>query len=76
MNYVVIPSGSDPDVVCAINKWYVKVGDKVKVGDALVSYEEDKSVVDICSDYDGVITEIYVQDEDVTAPGAKICAIE
>ena len=47
----------------------------MKAGDALVAYEEDKSVVDIYSDYDGEIIEIYIQDDETAAPGTKICAI-
>ena len=78
MNYIVLPllSSGDPNATYMINKWYVMVGSKVKAGDALAACEMDKSVVDICSDYDGIVAEIYVQSEEVVAPGTKICAIE
>ena len=78
MNYVILPSPYDnnPDATYMINKWYVSAGSKVKAGDILVAYEEDKSVVDIYSEYDGTVTEIFVKDEEIVAPGTKICAIE
>ena len=76
MNYVVLPSSNDSDAEFFISKWYVKVGDKDRLGDALVAYEEEKTIVDLYSDYDGVIVEIYVHEEETAAPGTKICAIE
>ena len=76
MNYIALPMDKNPDTTYVINKWYVSVGSKVKTGDILMSYEEDKSVVDVSSDFDGVIAEILVQEEEIVPPGTKICSIE
>ncbi len=44
---------------------YVKVGDKVKVGDTLCIIEAMKVMNEIKSQYDGEIVEIMVQNEDM-----------
>ena len=75
LNYISLPANNNPETMYVISKWYVKPGNKVKAGDALVAYEEDKSVVDIYSDYDGEIIEIYVQNDETAAPGTKLCSI-
>ena len=75
MNFIFLPKDSDPDAMYVISKWYVSTGDKVNIGDVLVSYEQDKSIVDVISEYDGVITEIYALDGDVIESGSKIGAI-
>ena len=75
MNYVVLPENSNPDVTYMISKWYVTLGSRVKTGDALMAYEEDKCVVDVHSDFDGEIAEIYVREEEIVAPGTRVCAI-
>ena len=76
MTYVKLPESNDPETMYVIGKWYKKVGDRVKKGDALVSYEQDKATVDILSECEGVVTELLVKEEDVVKPGTKICMIE
>ena len=55
--------------------WYVKVGDKVKVGDPLVQMETDKVVADIPSPKNGVIVALHGKPGDVIAVGAPLAEI-
>jgi len=76
MNYIMLPKSDDPEMMYVVSKWYKEVGDSVKAGDIIASYEEDKSVVDIESPYSGVVKEIYVAEGDPVPADTKICAIE
>ena len=40
---------------------YVKVGDSIKVDDAIATLESDKATMDVPSTVDGVIKEVLVQ---------------
>lgn len=55
-----------------ILEWYVKVGDKVKVGDILVQMETDKVVADIPSPKDGVITKLHGNLDEVVKVGTPL----
>ncbi|QRX63401.1 2-oxo acid dehydrogenase subunit E2 [Dysgonomonadaceae bacterium zrk40] len=59
-----------------ILEWYVKVGDKVKVGDPLVQMETDKVVADIPSPKNGVIVALHGKPGDVIAVGAPLAEID
>ncbi len=59
-----------------ILEWYVKVGDKVKVGDILVQMETDKVVADIPSPKDGVITKLHGDIDDVVKVGSSLVEFE
>ena len=59
-----------------ILEWYVKVGDKVKVGDPLVQMETDKVVADIPSPKNGVIVALHGKPGDVIQVGAPLAEIE
>ncbi len=59
-----------------ILEWYVKVGDKVKVGDPLVQMETDKVVADIPSPKNGVIVTLHGKPGDVIAVGAPLAEID
>ncbi len=48
-----------------ILEWYVKEGDKVKVGDPLVQMETDKVVADIPSPKNGVVAALHGNTGDV-----------
>ena len=76
MKNIYLPEASEPDTMYVISKLYISAGDHVSNGDAIVCYEEEKSVVDINADCDGVIKEIFVNEGDVVSAGSKICAIE
>ena len=59
-----------------ILEWYVKQGDRVKVGDPLVQMETDKVVADIPSPKNGVITVLHGKPGDVIRVGAPLTEIE
>ena len=59
-----------------ILEWYVKEGDKVKVGDPLVQMETDKVVADIPSPKNGVIVALHGKPGDVIQVGAPLAEIE
>lgn len=59
-----------------ILEWYVKVGDKVKVGDPLVQMETDKVVADIPSPKNGVIVALHGKPGDVISVGAPLAEID
>ena len=40
---------------------FVKVGDSIKVDDAIATLESDKATMDVPSTVDGVVTEVLVQ---------------
>ena len=55
-NFPDIGEGLDEGTIL---EWYVKKGQTVKVGDALVKMETDKVVADIPSPREGVIVAVY-----------------
>ena len=59
-----------------ILEWYVKVGDKVKVGDPLVQMETDKVVADIPSPKNGVVATLHGKPGDLIQVGAPLAEIE
>ena len=46
---------------CILTKWNVKVGDTVKVGDVLCSYETDKSSFDLTSEVEGEVLALFCE---------------
>jgi len=73
---VVLPIEKDPKATYVLNKWYKNVGDNIRRGDTLVSYEQEKGTVDLVSEFDGVLREVYFKEGALVAPGSKICRIE
>ena len=59
-----------------ILEWYVKEGDKVKVGDPLVQMETDKVVADIPSPKNGVVATLHGKPGDLIQVGAPLAEIE
>lgn len=58
-----------------ISQWLKKVGDRVKKGDIIFTYESDKGVFDQNSPVDGQILEIFYQEGDEVPCHADICSI-
>ncbi|MCF0141801.1 MAG: acetyl-CoA carboxylase biotin carboxyl carrier protein [Parasporobacterium sp.] len=65
--YIAPTENSDP---------YVKVGDRVKAGDTLCIVEAMKLMNEIPAEWDGVVTEICIQNEQVVDYGTKLFRIE
>jgi biotin carboxyl carrier protein len=55
---------------------FVKVGDKVKVGQPLVSLESDKAATDVPSPVTGIVKQLKVKIGDVVSDGVPILVIE
>jgi len=72
-NFPDIGEGLDEGIVL---EWYVKKGQTVKVGDALVKVETDKVVADIPSPRDGVIVETFGKVGETIHVGNALAEIE
>lgn len=65
-NPVLMPKQGITVESCILTKWNVKVGDKVKKGDVLFSFETDKSSIDFVSEFDGeVLAEFFNEGDEV-----------
>ena len=60
---------------CIIGTWEKKVGDAVKVGDILFTYETDKASFECESTEEGTLLEIFFQDGDEVPCLMNVCAI-
>ncbi len=72
---VVMPKPGMTVDECVLTKWHKKVGDMIKSGEMLFSYETDKASFDEASSFDGEILAIFYEEgSDVPALG-NICVI-
>lgn len=60
---------------CILTKWNVKVGDGVKVGDVMFSYETDKSSFDYQAEVDGEVLAIFCEEGDEVPVLSNVCAV-
>lgn len=60
---------------CILTKWNVKVGDKVKVGDVLFSFETDKSSIDYISEVEGEVLALFCEEGDEVPVLTNVMAI-
>lgn len=60
---------------CILTEWKVKVGDAVKVGDVLFSYETDKSAFDQESEVEGEVLALFCEAGDEVPVLTNVCAI-
>lgn len=74
-NPVLMPKQGITVESCILTKWNVKVGDTVKKGDILFSYETDKSAFDLESEFDGEVLAIFNEDGDEVPVLTNVCVI-
>ena len=75
VNPVLMPKQGITVESCILTKWNVKVGDTVKKGDILFSYETDKSSFDQESEFEGEVLAIFCEDGDEVPVLTNVCAI-
>ncbi|KAG7090434.1 hypothetical protein E1B28_009553 [Marasmius oreades] len=61
---------------CEVIKWNIKPNSTVQAFDPLCEVQSDKASVEITSPYDGVVTELLVQEGEVAKVGSGLCMIE
>ncbi len=63
-NPVLMPKQGITVESCILTKWNVNVGDKVKVGDTLFSFETDKSSIDYAAEAEGEVLALLCEEGD------------
>lgn len=74
-NGVLMPKAGITVESCILTKINVKVGDVVKVGDPLFSYETDKSSFDQESEFEGEVLAIFYAEGDEVPVLTNVCVI-
>ena len=59
---ILMPALSPTMTEGSLNKWLVKVGDKVKAGDVLAEIETDKATMEVEAVDEGIILEILIKE--------------
>ena len=74
-NAVIMPKAGITVESCIIGSWEKKVGDTVKIGDILFTYETDKASFECESTEEGTLLEIFYNDGDEVPCLVNVCAI-
>ena len=74
-NAVVMPKAGITVESCIIGTWEKKIGDTVKVGDILFTYETDKASFECESTAEGTLLEIFYQEGDEVPCLVNVCVI-
>ncbi len=74
-NAVIMPKAGITVESCIIGNWEKKVGDAVKVGDILFTYETDKASFECESTEEGTLLEIFFDDGDEVPCLVNVCAV-
>ena len=76
MTDIVVPAAGESVTEADIGEWLVKVGDRVKQDDPIVSLETDKAAMDVPAPADGVITALNAAEGDTVEVGQVIATME
>lgn len=74
-NAVIMPKAGITVESCIIGSWEKNVGDQVKIGDILFTYETDKASFECESTEEGTLLEIFYNDGDEVPCLVNVCAI-
>ncbi len=74
-NAVIMPKAGITVESCIIGTWEKKVGDAVKVGDILFTYETDKASFECESTAEGTLLEIFFGEGDEVPCLVNVCAV-
>ena len=74
-NAVIMPKAGITVESCIIGEWVKKVGDPVKVGDVLFTYETDKASFECESTAEGTLLDIFFEEGDEVPCLVNVCAI-
>ena len=72
---VVMPSAGNSVESCILSKWHKKKGEAVKKGEVLFTYETDKAAFEEESSVDGILLDIFYEEDDDVPVLANVCAI-
>ena len=72
---VIMPRQGNTVESCIISSWAKKVGDSVKVGDILFTYETDKATFDEESKFDGTVLAVFFEEGDDVPCLTNVCVI-
>lgn len=75
MNDVLMPKLGDIMEEGTVVSWKKAVGERISAGDVLLEVEIDKGIVDVPSDFDGVVREILVAEGQTVPIGALLARI-
>lgn len=73
---VKLPKLSDTGAEVEVGEWLVREGEAVHEGQALVSVETDKAVVEVPSPFSGTVLQLRAARGDVLPVGAPLCELE
>ncbi|MBB4659269.1 2-oxoglutarate dehydrogenase complex dihydrolipoyllysine-residue succinyltransferase [Parvularcula dongshanensis] len=76
MTEIRVPAAGESVTEADIGQWLVKVGDRVKADQPIVSLETDKAAMDVPAPADGVITAINAKEGDTVSVGDVIAEME
>lgn len=74
-NAVIMPKAGITVESCIIGTWEKKVGDEVKIGDILFTYETDKASFECESTAEGTLLEIFFEEGDEVPCLVNVCAV-
>lgn len=74
-NAVIMPKAGITVESCIIGKWEKNIGDSIKLGDVLFTYETDKASFECESTAEGILLEIFFGEGDEVPCLVNVCAV-